>query len=147
MTPLTSAIGIALLFLMAVAPVLPWRKASQELLRDGRAAYFDRLGGFLGLEGRRDPADVRSNRGAGAAAATFVWAAVPYRMEWRYAHCAHRVMLMDVGHICQNLYLAVEAIGGGCCAIAAYHQEKMDALLELDGEEEFTIYLAPVGKV
>ena len=27
-------IGIALLFLMAVAPVLPWRKASQELLRD-----------------------------------------------------------------------------------------------------------------
>ena len=27
-------IGIMLLFLMAVAPVLPWRKASQELLRD-----------------------------------------------------------------------------------------------------------------
>jgi len=27
-------IGITLLFLMAVAPVLPWRKASQELLRD-----------------------------------------------------------------------------------------------------------------
>src|SRR5258705_7379965 len=27
-------IGITLLFLMAVAPVLPWRKASTELLRD-----------------------------------------------------------------------------------------------------------------
>jgi cytochrome c-type biogenesis protein CcmF len=27
-------IGIALLFLMSVAPILPWRKASQELLRD-----------------------------------------------------------------------------------------------------------------
>ena len=27
-------IGIVLLFLMAVAPVLPWRKASGELLRD-----------------------------------------------------------------------------------------------------------------
>jgi cytochrome c-type biogenesis protein CcmF len=27
-------IGITLLFLMAIAPVLPWRKASQELLRD-----------------------------------------------------------------------------------------------------------------
>jgi cytochrome c-type biogenesis protein CcmF len=27
-------IGIVMLFLMAVAPVLPWRKASQELLRD-----------------------------------------------------------------------------------------------------------------
>jgi cytochrome c-type biogenesis protein CcmF len=31
---LSIPIGIALLFLMAVAPVLPWRKASQELLRD-----------------------------------------------------------------------------------------------------------------
>ena len=31
---MTSPIVIALLFLMAVAPVLPWRKASGELLRD-----------------------------------------------------------------------------------------------------------------
>ncbi len=31
---LSTPIGLALLFLMAVAPVLPWRKASLELLRD-----------------------------------------------------------------------------------------------------------------
>ena len=31
---LSTPIGLALLFLMAVAPVLPWRKASIELLRD-----------------------------------------------------------------------------------------------------------------
>ncbi len=31
---LSMPIGIALLFMMAVAPVLPWRKASQELLRE-----------------------------------------------------------------------------------------------------------------
>ena len=31
---LSMPIGIALLFMMAVAPVLPWRKASTELLRD-----------------------------------------------------------------------------------------------------------------
>ena len=31
---LSMPIGITLLFLMAVAPVLPWRKASQELLRE-----------------------------------------------------------------------------------------------------------------
>jgi cytochrome c-type biogenesis protein CcmF len=31
---LSTPIGLALLFLMAVAPVLPWRKASAELLRD-----------------------------------------------------------------------------------------------------------------
>ncbi len=78
---------------------------------------------------------------------TFVWSVIPYRMEWRYDAAAHRVIAMDVGHVCQNLYLACGAIGAGTCAIAAYHQEKMDELLKADGENEFTIYLAPVGKI
>jgi len=78
---------------------------------------------------------------------TFAWTAVPYRMEWRYHTAAHRVMLMDVGHLCQNLYLACAALGAGTCAIAAYHQELMDELLGVDGEDEFTLYLAPVGKL
>jgi SagB-type dehydrogenase family enzyme len=78
---------------------------------------------------------------------TFAWTVIPYRMEWRYDLSAHRVIAMDVGHVCQNLYLACEAIRAGTCAIAAYHQEKMDALLKVDGEDEFTLYLAPVGKV
>lgn len=77
----------------------------------------------------------------------FVWATIPYRMEWRYGIAAHRVIAMDVGHACQNLYLAVTAIGAGTCAVAAYHQELMDELVGVDGEDEYVIYLAPVGKV
>jgi len=82
-----------------------------------------------------------------AAAVTFVWTCIPYRTEWRYHTAAHRVILMDVGHVCQNLYLATAAVGGGTCAIAAFHQELMDELVGVDGEEEFVIYLAPVGKI
>lgn len=81
-----------------------------------------------------------------AAPVTFVWTVIPYRMEWRYGLAAHRVIAIDVGHLCQNLYLACEAIDSGTCAIAAYNQDKMDDLLDVDGEDEFTIYLAPVGK-
>jgi SagB-type dehydrogenase family enzyme len=68
-------------------------------------------------------------------------------MEWRYGLASYKVLAMDAGHVCQNLYLACEAIAAGTCAIGAYHQEKIDRLLRLDGKEEFTIYLAPVGKV
>ncbi len=82
----------------------------------------------------------------GAAAVTFVWACVPYRMEWRYGLAAHRVILMDVGHACQNLYLACEAVGAGTCAVAAYDQEELDRLVGLDGRDEFCIYMAPVGR-
>lgn len=79
-------------------------------------------------------------------AVVFIWTTVPYRMEWRYLQAAHRVILLDAGHVGQNLYLACEAIQAGCCAIAAYDQEAMDELIQVDGKEQFTIYLAPVGK-
>ncbi len=79
------------------------------------------------------------------AAVTFVWTALPYRMEWRYGLAAHKVIAIDVGHVCQNLYLACEAVGAGVCAMAAYDQGAMDRLLRIDGDEEFAVYLASVG--
>lgn len=83
----------------------------------------------------------------GTAAATFIWTAIPYRMEWRYAEASYKVIALDAGHVCQNLYLACECINAGTCAIAAYDQEEMDNLLDIDGEDECTVYLAPVGKI
>ena len=80
-------------------------------------------------------------------AVTLIWTAIPYRMEWRYDLAAHKVIALDAGHVCQNLYLACEAIGAGTCAIAAYDQEAMDQLLRINGKDEFAIYLAPVGKI
>ncbi len=79
-------------------------------------------------------------------AVVFVWAAFPYRTEWRYGPIAHRMIAMEAGHVCQNLYLAAESIGAGACAMLAYNQDKMDALNGVDGTEEFAIYMAPVGK-
>ena len=79
-------------------------------------------------------------------AVVFIWAAIPYRMEWRYGLSAHRVILLDAGHVCQNLYLGCEAIDAGMCAVAAYDQELVDEVLTLDGIDEFAIYMAAVGK-
>ena len=80
-------------------------------------------------------------------AVVFIWTVLPYRTEWRYSVVSHKIIAQDSGHLCQNLYLASEAIGAGACAIGAYDQEKIDPILGVDGEEEFTIYLAPVGKI
>ena len=79
-------------------------------------------------------------------AVTFIWTAVPYRTEWRYGPLAPKLIAQDLGHVCQNLYLACTAIHAGTCAVGAYNQTKMDALLGVDGVDEFTIYCAPVGK-
>lgn len=84
---------------------------------------------------------------AGKAAVTFVWSCIPYRTEWRYAGRSYKIMLLDAGHVGQALYLACETIGLGTCAIASYNQELMDSIIEVDGEDEFTVYLSPVGRI
>jgi SagB-type dehydrogenase family enzyme len=77
---------------------------------------------------------------------TFIWTVIPSRTEWRYAEASYKVIALDAGHVCQNLYLACEAIGAGTCAIAAYNQDLSDSLVGVDGNEEFVVYLSPVGK-
>jgi SagB-type dehydrogenase family enzyme len=89
----------------------------------------------------------RGQKFVGNAAVVFAWTTIPYRAEWRYGHVAHKMIAMDSGHVCQNLYLACGAIGAGTCAVDAYNQEKMDALVGVDGEDEFVVYVAPVGKI
>ncbi len=79
------------------------------------------------------------------AAVTFIWIAVPYRSAWRYSERAWRYLLLDAGHVCQNLYLACEAIDAGCCAINAFDDDALNQFLDLDGKNRFAIYLAPAG--
>lgn len=83
----------------------------------------------------------------GKSAVFFIWSVIPYRTEWRYSIISYKDILVEAGHICQNLYLSCEASNLGTCAILAYDQGRIDNLLELDGIEEFVIYVAPVGKV
>ena len=83
----------------------------------------------------------------GSGAVVFFWTTIAYRAEWRYGHLSHKMIAIDSGHVCQNLYLGAESIGGGTVAIGAYSQERVDLLLKVDGEDEFCVYLAPVGKI
>jgi SagB-type dehydrogenase family enzyme len=105
---------------------------------------------FLGTEGDL-PAKIsegcHGQNFVGRGAVVFIWTAIPYRSEWRYSFIAPKLIALDSGHLCQNLYLASEAIGAGTCAIGAYDQDKMDALVGVDGKQELVIYLAPVGRV
>jgi len=79
-------------------------------------------------------------------AVTFIWVAIPYRTSWRYGARAYRYIHLDAGHVCQNLYLAAESIDCGICAIGAYDDDAVNALLNIDGVEQFAIYLASLGK-
>jgi SagB-type dehydrogenase family enzyme len=113
---------------------------------------------YLGIEHKLLPIDINPNlvddihlgtyeQYVHECAVVFIWTAIPYRTEWRYGPLAHKMIAQDSGHICQNLYLACESIGLGTCAIGAYNQKVMDRILGVDGDNEFTIYVATVGKI
>ncbi len=81
------------------------------------------------------------------AALIFVWVAVIERCRQKYRQRAYRYIYLDCGHIAQNLYLAATAMNLGCCAIGAFFDDEVNALLDLDGQEETAIYLATIGKI
>ncbi len=67
-------------------------------------------------------------------------------MTWKYSERGFRFLHLDAGHVCQNLYLAAEAISGGVCAIGGFNDADINSVLGLDGENHFVIYVATVGK-
>lgn len=97
----------------------------------------------------REELFVLTDREAWAADAPvfLLWSCVPYRGEWRYCTMSHKSMLLDAGHIAQNLYLAAEALGCGACTLGGYWQEGADRFCGVDGEDEYVVYLAAVGRI
>lgn len=83
----------------------------------------------------------------GRGAVAFIWSAVMERSLWKYRQRAYRYIYLDAGHICQNLYLACQALGLGCCGVAAFLDDAVNAIIGVDGMKETAIYMAAVGKV
>lgn len=79
------------------------------------------------------------------AAVIFIWTAVYRRNLHKYGDRGMRYIFLDAGHICQNVLLAAEANGCGGCPVAAFYDDEMNQILDIDGLEESTIYLAGVG--
>ncbi len=83
---------------------------------------------------------------AADADAVFVWTAVLERSRWKYGQRFVRYVLLDAGHIAQNVALAAVALGLGTCQIAAFFDDEAAALLGVDPDEEPVVYMTTVGR-
>jgi len=81
------------------------------------------------------------------ASVVFIWSAVIDRSRVKYGERAFRYIFLDLGHACQNLYLAATAMNLGCCAIGAFYDDEVNRLVGIDGERESVVYLATVGVI
>jgi len=81
-----------------------------------------------------------------SSAVSFIWTAVPERMIWKFGQRGWRYLFIEAGHICQNLYVVCAGLSLGVCAIGSYNDNDMNCILGIDGESEFCIYMASVGR-
>ncbi len=68
------------------------------------------------------------------------------RARWRYQDRTYRYVMLEAGHIGQNIYLEAVAQGLGACAVGAFWDNDVNRLLGVDGKTEAALYLLTVGR-
>ena len=67
------------------------------------------------------------------------------RSIFKYGERGYRFILLEAGHVAQNLNLVANALGLGCVNIGGYFDREIDEYLELDGITHSTIYMVAIG--
>jgi SagB-type dehydrogenase family enzyme len=80
------------------------------------------------------------------AGAVIVFSAVYARTTRRYGARSERYILLEAGHAAQNIYLAAEGAGLAACAVGAFDDRALNAILGLDGQYESALYMMTLGR-
>ncbi|HOT90003.1 MAG TPA: SagB/ThcOx family dehydrogenase [Anaerolineae bacterium] len=83
----------------------------------------------------------------GEANVVLIVTAIFQRLRWKYRERTYRYALLEAGHIGQNIYLAATALGMGACAVGAFDDDALNALVGVDGQEEAAVYMLAVGRM
>ncbi|HZH13077.1 MAG TPA: SagB/ThcOx family dehydrogenase [Archangium sp.] len=67
------------------------------------------------------------------------------RSTARYGDRGYRFVLLEAGHVAQNVALAATGLGLGCVPVGGYVDRSVDELLGLDGLLQSTVYMAGIG--
>jgi SagB-type dehydrogenase family enzyme len=80
------------------------------------------------------------------AAAVVLISAVLQRTTRKYGDRGYRYVLLDIGHLAQNLCLVCTALGLSVVTTCGFYDEEAADLLGIDGRDESVMYVAFVGR-
>lgn len=80
-----------------------------------------------------------------AAAAVVVLSVVPARSLTKYGDRGYRYLLLEAGHVMQNVNLMGTALGLGSVNLGGFYDDELAGLLRIDPEVEFPVYAAAIG--
>ncbi len=68
------------------------------------------------------------------------------RTIFKYGERGYRLVLLEAGHVAQNINLAATAMDLGSMNICAFYDRDMENLLEIDGVDHSILYILAVGR-
>ena len=80
------------------------------------------------------------------ATAGIIMTGIFWRNQNKYGERGYRHLLLEAGHIGQNMYLASAALDLKCCALSGTYDDVIEKLLDVDGITESLIYALALGK-
>ena len=75
----------------------------------------------------------------------FIITGIFERTQMKYEERGYRVVLMDLGHLSQNIYLVCSALNIGCCEINGFNDFLFNDLIDIDGLRESTLITFAIG--
>lgn len=67
------------------------------------------------------------------------------RTRIKYRNRGYRYMLIEAGHLAQNILLLTNYLGLGACAIGGFIDDKINDLLDINNAKEVTLYMIALG--
>lgn len=80
------------------------------------------------------------------AAVLFIITGVLGRTHIKYGDRGYRYMLIETGHLAQNLCLLATELGLGTCPIGGFIDDKINQLLDIQLQKEFSLYVIAIGR-
>lgn len=80
-------------------------------------------------------------------AALFLITGVLGRTHIKYGDRGYRYILIEAGHLAQNLCLLATELGLGSCPIGGFIDNKINELLDIEHQKELSLYVLAVGSL
>lgn len=71
---------------------------------------------------------------------------IPDRSRIKYGERGYRYMLIEVGHLAQNICLLSDSFGLGTCPVGGFIETEIQSLLDIDKVKEYPLYMLAIGK-
>ncbi len=84
-------------------------------------------------------------RWAQSASALLFLTATFERTQIKYSERGYRYVLLETGHVMQNVCLVAESLGIAACPIVGIRDEEIERLIDIDGVSESVLYAVALG--